>query len=148
MACWRDRTNPAFAAGRVTRLAELRAAIEPLKDRRLHLHAELNRLSFENAIAPADDEQTLALLDADREKLATLEAEIQPLQREFNQLSRQFLVKKAQVVANKYDLSASRYRPMEQDEVYYDAPQVTLSRLLELERSMASEVRMLEGLLT
>jgi hypothetical protein len=32
---------------------------------------------------------TLARLEADREKLATLVAEIRPLQREFNQLSRQ-----------------------------------------------------------
>ena len=145
--CWRHRANPIFAVDRSTRLAELRAAIAPLKARRLQLHAELNRLTFENAIAAADDETTLALLDADREKLATLEAEIQPLQREFNQLSRQFLVPKAQVVANKYDLSASRYRPMEQDEVYYDAPQVTLSRLLELEKAMAAEVNALEALL-
>lgn len=147
LACWRNRTNPAFATERVARLAELSAAIEPLKMRRLHLHADLNRLTFENAIAPADDETTLALLEADREKLAVLEAEIHPLQREFNQLSRQFCVAKAEVAANKYDLSASRYRPMEQDETYYDAPQVTLARLLKLEKVMASEVYMLEGLL-
>jgi len=147
LACWRNRTNPAFSTERVARLAELSAAIEPLKMRRLHLHADLNRLTFENAIAPADDETTLALLEADREKLAILEAEIHPLQREFNQLSRQFCVAKAEVAANKYDLSASRYRPMEQDETYYDAPQVTLARLLKLEKVMASEVYMLEGLL-
>ena len=147
LGCWKNRTNPAFATDRANRLADLRAAIEPLKARRLQFHAEINRLTFENAVAPADDETTLALLDADRDKLAVLEAEIHPLQREFNQLSRQFWVTKAQVAANKYDLSASRYRPIEQDEAYYDMPQVTLSRLLELGKVMVAEVRDLEELL-
>ncbi len=147
LACWRNRANSAFATDRATRLAELRAALEPLKAQRLRFHADINRLRFENAKAPVDDETTLTLLEADREKLAGLEAEIHPLQNEFNQLSRQFCVTKAQVAANKYDLSASRYRPMEQDDVYYDAPQVTLSRLLELEKVMASEVCALEALL-
>ncbi len=147
LACWRNRANQAFAAGRAARLAELRTALEPLKAQRLRFQADINRLTFEHAIALADDETALALLDADREKLAVLETEIHPLQREFNQLSRQFCVTKAQVAANKYDLSASRYRPLEQDDVYYDAPQVTLARLLELERVMALEVRALETLL-
>ncbi len=147
LACWRNRANQAFAAGRAARLAELRTALEPLKAQRLRFQADINRLTFEHAIALADDETALALLDADREKLAVLETEIHPLQREFNQLSRQFCVTKAQVAANKYDLSASRYRPLEQDDVYYDAPHVTLARLLELERVMASEVGALETLI-
>jgi len=37
-----------------------------------------------------------------------------PLQNEINQLNRQFWVSKDQVQANKYDLSASRYRQIEQ----------------------------------
>jgi type I restriction enzyme M protein len=48
------------------------------------------------------------------------------------------------VAANRYDLSASRYRPMEQDETYYDAPSVTLVRLLKLEQVMVSELHELE----
>jgi len=148
LTSWRNRAEPVFAAERATRLEDLRAALAPLKGQRLHAHAEINRLTFEHAIAPADDETTLALLEADREKLASLEVDIRPLQREFNQLSRQFSVGKARVVTNKYDLSASRYRPLEQDDVYYDAPQVTLARLLELEKVMASEVCALETLLT
>jgi len=147
LECWQKRTNPAFATERATRLGKLRTDLEPLKAKRLQLHADINRLTFENAIAPEGDGATLTLLEADREKLAVLEAKIHPLQREFNQLSRQFVVPKAQVVANKYDLSASRYRPIEQDNVYYDAPPVTLSRLLALEKVMASEVRTLETLL-
>ncbi len=64
-----------------------------------------------------------------------------------DQLTRQFWVTREQVKANKYDLSASRYRQVEQDEAYYEKPQVTLERLLELERVMAEEVRELERLL-
>jgi type I restriction enzyme M protein len=79
--------------------------------------------------------------------LATLEARIGPLQSQIDRLSRQFWVTKAQVVANKYDLSASRYRQAEQDEAYYEAPQVTLERLLELERTMAGTINELEALL-
>ena len=148
LECWNNRSKPAFAAKRTKRLDQLRAAIEPLKRRRLQFHAEINRLTFENAIAPSDDEKTFAKLDADRDKLAVLEAEIHPLQREFNQLSRQFWVTKAQVAANRYDLSASRYRSLEQDETYYEAPSLTLSRLLKLENVMASEIRALEELVT
>jgi hypothetical protein len=48
---------------------------------------------------------------------------------------------KAQVKGNKYDLSASRYRQIEQDEAFYDSPQVTMERLLMLENVMASEVK-------
>ena len=43
--------------------------------------------------------------------------------------------------ANKYDLSASRYRQIEQDEPYYESPQVTMERLLKLEYIMATEVQ-------
>jgi type I restriction enzyme M protein len=147
LECWKNRTKPAFTASRTKRLAQLRAAIGPLTVRRLQFHAEINRLTFENAIAPADDETTLARLEVDREKLAALEAEIHPLQREFNQLSRHFWVTKEQVAAKRYDLSPSRYRPLEQDETYYDAPKVTLSRLFKLEKTMCSEVSELEALL-
>ena len=48
------------------------------------------------------------------------------------------------MVANKYDLSASRYRQAEQDEAYYESPRVTLERLLELERVMTAEIEALQ----
>ena len=60
--------------------------------------------------------------------------------------NRQFWVDKEQVQANKYDLSASRYREVEQDEAYYEKPQVTMERLLELERVMTEEVQGLQDL--
>ncbi|MEO1400459.1 MAG: hypothetical protein AAFV72_04300 [Cyanobacteria bacterium J06635_1] len=69
------------------------------------------------------------------------------MQAELDQLNRQFWVDKAQVTANKYDLSASRYRQIEQDAVYYEAPKVTMERLLKLEHVMAIEVAELEKLL-
>ncbi len=69
------------------------------------------------------------------------------MQNEINRLNRQFWVTKAQVKGNKYDLSASRYRQVEQDEVFYDVPQMTLERLLKLEDVMGAEVRELERLL-
>ena len=47
---------------------------------------------------------------------------------------------KDQVKANKYDLSASRYRQVEQDEEFYEEPKVTLDRLRELEAVARGEV--------
>ena len=79
--------------------------------------------------------------------MALLHEKISPLQNEINRLNRQFWVTKAQVKGNKYDLSASRYRQVEQDEVFYDVPQMTLERLLKLEDVMGAEVRELERLL-
>ena len=144
LECWKERSNPPFAANRANRLDQLRTAIEPMKRRRLQFHAEINRLTFENAIASADGETTLARLEADRQRLAALEEEIHPLQREFNQLSRQFWVTKAQVVEKRYDLSPSRYRPMEQDEEFYEQPSVTLGRLQRLDSVLSTVIKQLE----
>ena len=147
LECWKDRTKPAFAANRAKRLDQLRAAIEPLKRQRLQSQAEIHRLTFENAIAPADDTTTLARLEVDREKLVTLEAEIRPLQHELNQLSRQFWVTKAQIAEKRYDLSPSRYRTMEHDEAFYEQPSVTLKRLQQLEAAAAGQVAALQEMM-
>jgi type I restriction enzyme M protein len=88
-----------------------------------------------------------AALDQAKAELAELEARIAPLQAQIDQLTRQFWVTKEEVRANKYDLSASRYRQVEQDEAYYEKPQVTMERLLTLERVMGEEVKELEKLL-
>jgi type I restriction enzyme M protein len=147
LTCWKNRFNPDFTTQRAQRLSELKSEIAPMKAERLKLLKEINRLTFENAVAPADDEPTRLALEADRQRLAQLHEQMAPLQAEINQLNRQFWVTKAQVKANKYDLSASRYRQIEQDEPYYESPQVTMERLLKLERVMAEEVRELEKLL-
>ena len=51
-------------------------------------------------------------------ELAELRSRVTPLQTEINQLTRQFWVTKDLVKANKYDLSASRYRQIELDEEF------------------------------
>jgi DNA gyrase/topoisomerase IV subunit A len=105
-------------------------------------------LKFEEVVASdgnADFART-AREQAEAE-LAELQSRIAPLEREINQLSRQFWVNRDQVGRNKYDLSASRYRHVEQDSGFYDQPQVTLTRLLELERVMTRELGTLEDLL-
>src|SRR5207249_2297973 len=66
-------------------------------------------------------------------ELAELQTRIAPLENETNQLTRQFWVTKEKVVAEKYDLSASRYRQIEQEEVFYEKPAVTLERMRQLE---------------
>ena len=141
LTCWNNRFDADFTTQKAERLTELKLEIAPLKAERLIMHKEINRLTFENAVAPADDELTRLALETDKPRLAQLQEQIAPLQAEINQLNRQFWVTKAQVKANKYDLSASRYRQIEQDEVYYESPQVTMERLLKLEHIMGIEVR-------
>lgn len=146
--CWRHRHDAAFEAERTARLDALRSEVAPLKAERLRLHGEINRLTFESAIAPDGDggDGTRAALDKMKVDLAGLEARLAPLQSQIDRLSRQFWVSKAQVKGNKYDLSASRYRLTEQDEAYYEAPRVTLERLMELEQLMLSEAKDLQEL--
>ena len=67
--------------------------------------------------------------------------------KKINQLTRQFWVAKEQVKAHKYDLSASRYRLVEQDEEFYEDPAVTLKRLGDLEAVAAGEVANLRELM-
>lgn len=147
LLCWQHRFDTDFTANRATRLADLKRQIAPMKTARLLLQKEINRLMFEAAIAPDEDEEKQQALDTDQQKLTTLHEQMAPLQWEINQLNRQFWVTKDQICANKYDLSASRYRQVEQDEVYYESPQVTMERLLKLEHGMAAEVAELEKLL-
>jgi type I restriction enzyme M protein len=99
------------------------------------------------AIAPESDNRAREVLETEQQFLGGLKGKIAPLQSELNRLNRQFWVTKEQVKANKYDLSASRYRQIEQDEVFYEVPKVTLERLLKLEHTMAMEVAELERLL-
>ena len=80
-------------------------------------------------------------------ELATLQVQITPLQTEINQLGRQFWVTKDQVKANNYELSASRYRQIEQDEMFYEKASVTLDRLRKLEGVATVDVAALEKML-
>ncbi len=158
LTCWQKRGEPAFQQARQVRLEELQAQAAPLKAQRLGLQAEINRLRFEAAIRPksltdlsyaqvAAPHSGQGELAEAQERLVALEGRIAPLQAEIAQLSRQFWVSKAQVKANKYDLSASRYRQVEADEVYYEKPEVTLERLVRLEQVMKEEIKELGELL-
>jgi type I restriction enzyme M protein len=109
--------------------------VAPLKARRLQLHADINRVTFESIVDPKGLQNPSGL----KADLASLEAQIAPLQAEIDQLSRQFWVSKEQVRANKYDLSASRYREVDQDGAYYEKPDVTLERMLTLEDVMTKK---------
>jgi type I restriction enzyme M protein len=149
LECWHHRHDADFQAQRQARLKKLQAQVAPLKAERLRLQGEINRLTFESVIAPDPKgfSKPLGSLDTVNDELTDLKARIAPLQAQIDQRTRQFWVTKKQIKANKYDLSASRYRQVEPDEAYYEKPQVTMERLLELERVMAEEVRELEGLL-
>jgi type I restriction enzyme M protein len=169
LRCWDNRFKPKFNAQRDERLKEINTAIAPLKTERLRLQKEINRLTFEVTLTPnpspymgegndmppsplsgrrAGDEGrsqgeggVAAELAAMQQQIDQLHDQIAPLQTEINQLTRQFWVTKDQVRANKYDLSASRYRLIEQDEEFYEAPQVTIERLVKLEEVMAIEAK-------
>lgn len=144
--CWKRREDTGFQAQRQARMDELKAAMAPLKQERLSYHEVINRLQFERVLNE-DDVSIEAELKTAQENLKKLDKRIHKLQHEFNQLSRQFWVTKDQIKANKYDLSASRYRQVEQDETYYPEPTVTLERMARLESVITTGIKELEGML-
>lgn len=133
--CWKRHKakDDAFYTLRTQRLIELKELVAPMKTRRLELQRDINRLTFESVIAPPEDETARITLETEEQLLAELEEQIAPIQKEIDQLGNQFWVTKAEVTANKYDLSASRYRKIEPDETFYEEPTVTLERLMKLE---------------
>jgi type I restriction enzyme M protein len=145
LECWRNRHNPDFQTAREQRLSELRQQITPIKAAHLQHQSEINHLTFESVIASENETQIHQDLEAARTQDTQLQAQIHPLQAEINQLNRQFWVEKKQIRQNKYDLSASRYRQLEQDEVYYEKPDVTMERLYKLEAITIRELKELEG---
>ena len=196
--CWEKRNNKKFKEIRDLRISDLRAELTPLKEKRLKLQADINRLSFELAVdsgsnslnvpkVGADkssrvketfgtveqgnvkkrpvglDDKTQSLdkkptgrslaetfgtvaeqLQSAQEQLSNLQSLISAPQSELDRLTRQFWVTKEQVKANKYDLSASRYRQVDADAVYHEKPSVTLERLARLENTMLDEIKELK----
>lgn len=149
IACWRNRFDASFLENRNSRIEALRALLAPLKAERLELQAEINRLQFEAVLENVpkvsesreslQDQPSGRLSDA-QARLADLQSQIQNPQSELDRLTRQFWVTKEQAQANKYDLSASRYRQVEADAAYHEKPSVTLERLARLEGVMLSEI--------
>lgn len=133
--CWNNRLNPTFLQQREAKLADLRECIAPLHTQRLELERDVHRLKFEAAIASPDDPTPQENLRQAQAQLDVLLREgIEPLKTQIDQLTRFFWVNKEQIKANKYDLSASRYRQVEQDEVFYEDPRVTSERIKILEQ--------------
>jgi len=147
LECWKRRFDDDFNTKRESRKLAIKELLTPLKVKRLELDREIHRLKFEDAIASEDDDNPRLALEADEAKIKELREQIAPLQNEINRLNRQFWVDKALVKANKYDLSASRYRQIEQDEVFYEVPEMTIERSLSLESFMRQEVEELKSLL-
>jgi type I restriction enzyme M protein len=148
LACWQHRLEPKFQKKRDARLADLQKQIAPLKADRLKHHAIIHRLKFEEVVADNDGDKARTAREKAETELAELNEQITPLENEINQLGRQFWVTKVQVVAQNYDLSASRYRQVEQDEVFYEKPTVTLERMRQLEQVAESGVMELKTMLT
>ena len=159
--CWTNRLKPDFETGRSKRISELRRKLTPLKTERLKLHEEINRLQFESVLttetqshgekqkekSPRLRDSVVNALNESQAKLAALQSQIEAPQSELDRLTRQFWVTKAQVVANKYDLSASRYRQVDADAAYHEKPSVTLERLARLESVMLDEIDSIRELL-
>ncbi len=145
LECWKKRKDVKFQQKRTQRLADLQQQIGPLKADRLEHHATIHRLRFEEVIAADGSAEKARMAREQGEKeLSELQAKIAPLQQEINQLGRQFWVSEDQVKANNYDLSASRYRQVEQDDAFYERPEVTLARMRSLEAVAADLVTQLE----
>jgi len=144
--CWNHRRDVKFQQKRAQRLADLQKQIAPLKKDRLEHRAIIHRLKFEKAASKTPDKARAAREKAETE-LAELQSRMTPLQTEINQLTRQFWVTKDQVKTNKYDLSASRYRQVEQGVIFYEKPTITLERMLQLEQTAVGDVAELEKLL-
>ena len=147
LECWQRRHDAGFLKKRAVRLAKLRDQIAPLKKERLQHHALIHRLKFEEAVAHNDGDKARKAREKAEAELAELQARIEPFQKEINQLTRQFWVTKEQVAAQGYDLSASRYRQVEQDEEYREKPAVTLGRMQALEQAAGKQIKALEKML-
>lgn len=146
LQCWRNHADKNFTGRRTARLAELKKTIAPLKADKLQHQEIIHGLKFEEVVAD-DPEKARTLREKADAELSELQARIAPLQAEINQLSRQFWVEKKQVAANKYDLSASRYRDLEQDQEFNEKPAITLERMRQLELAANTRVAALQAIL-
>jgi len=157
--CWKKRADKKFIENREQRIVELRKELTPLKEKRLKLQADVNRLTFELAVDSGSDSLNVPKVGSDKssrvnktfgtvaeqlqnaqELLSNIQSLISRPQGELDRLTRQFWVTKEQVKANKYDLSASRYRQVDADAAYHEQPSVTLERLARLESVMLDEI--------
>jgi type I restriction enzyme M protein len=146
LQCWEKRSDAEFMAAREARIKVLKAQLDPLKEERLKLEGEIHRLTFEQAISESGDGPVGEALQEAKRKLEELNDRLKPVMQEYEQLSRQFWVTKEQVKANKYDLTASRYRQVDVEEVYYEKPAVAIDRMRIIEAVILNELDQLNRL--
>jgi len=68
-------------------------------------------------------------------------------QKENDRKAKHFFVPKAELIAENYDLSISKYKEDVYEEIEYEKPAVILARLKEMETEIMEELAELEGLL-
>lgn len=141
--CWKNRNDAGFQKARQERIEELKEVIAPLDEERLRLEAEINRLTFEQVISETRNGPITEELEKVKSQHNELDTLVRPLRSEYDQLSHQFWVTKGEVKANKYDLSASRYRPANNLIEFYEEPKLILSRLTVLEENMMHDIQKL-----
>ena len=152
LECWKKRADKKFSDTRYSRIEELKKSLAPMKSERLKLQAEVNRLQFEAVVdnrnsildslkSNSESRISPSELSSIVERLSNIDSRISLPQAELDRLTRQFWVTKEQVKANKYDLSASRYRQVDADAAYHEKPSVTLERLARLESVMLDEIK-------
>lgn len=57
------------------------------------------------------------------------------------------LVSTDEIRANKYDLSISRYKPIEHKEIEYEKPDVIMKKVLKLEKEIARDIEEIRTML-
>jgi type I restriction enzyme M protein len=146
LQCWKNRADVQFHTNRSVRIAKLKTTIEPLKADRIAHQAAVHRLKFEEVVADYSDNARTMRERAEVE-LSELQTRIAPIEAEINQLNRQFWVDKKSIAANKYDLSASRYREVEHEKAFREKPTTTIKQLEALQKHADQKLVQLEKLL-
>jgi type I restriction enzyme M protein len=147
LACWELRNDPKFEGARRSRQEDLEREVGPLKDERIRHQETIHRLRFEEAIA-GDPEAARTKREMAEAALDELQSRVEPLAGEINQLTRQFWVTKDELVENRYDFSAARYRHVERDEAYLEQPEITLDRVRLVEEALLRQITRLGELLS
>ena len=144
---WGRRFDKAYQLEQEAQKARLKGELEPLHGERLRLDGELNRLQFEQVIAEDGNTAAAKALAEIKQEMEMLQGQMAPLKGQLDRLGRQFWVSKKQVKANKYDLSASRYRNVQQDETFHEDAAVTVQRLRRLESVIEEQLLNIEELI-
>ena len=144
--CWLHRNDLDFERGRIGRLAELSEEVKPMNEQVLGLQQSISQLKYEEIVAVDAAAARKARQNAEDE-LTNLQSRVGPAIAELNQLGRRFWVPKEQVVANRYDLSANRYRLIKGAESFVEPARVTLERLSRLQAVAAEDMEQLSRLL-